>query len=280
MRGVATTPVPEVPIIYVVSDSIGETAELVARAALSQFDPGTMAIRRIAYATEESDIHAVLKEARPGKAVIAYTLISPGLRDLVKAETAKKGIPAVDILGPMMDAIMLLTDLCPRLQPGLIHRLDEDYFRRVEAVEFAVKYDDGKNPAGLKHADVVIIGVSRTSKTPVCMYLAQKRIKAANVPLVPELSPPPELMALPHSKVVGLTIDARQLNEIRRERLRIIGLDPNADYASSQRINRELEYARGIMTELGCPVIDVTNKAVEETVNRVLEVTNRRETRA
>ena len=159
----------------------------------------------------------------------------------------------------------------PRNQAGLIHSLDHDYFKRVEAVEFAVKYDDGKNPLGLLKADIVIIGVSRTSKTPLSMYLAHKRIKVANVPLVPELAPPEELFKVPPYKIIGLLIDPFKLNEIRAERLKTMGLSDTAVYADMNRINEELTYAKGIMRRLHCQIINVSNRAIEETAGIILE---------
>jgi regulator of PEP synthase PpsR (kinase-PPPase family) len=162
--------------------------------------------------------------------------------------------------------------VAPSNKPGLVRRLDEEYFRRVDAIEFAVKYDDGRDPRGLLRADVVLIGVSRTSKTPLSMYLANKRLKVANVPLVPEVEPPQELFELPRERIIGLTIRSEQLNEIRTERLKALGLTAQANYAALDRINQVLEYSAKIMKRLGCPVIDVSNKAIEETANIILEV--------
>ncbi len=158
----------------------------------------------------------------------------------------------------------------PKEEPGLIYRLDEEYFRKIEAVEFAVKYDDGRDPKGIKRADIVLIGVSRTSKTPLSQYLALKRYKVANVPLVPESIPPTELFDIPKEKCFGLLISPEKLIDIRMERLRSLGLKPEAAYAQMDRINRELEYARNLYERIGCQVIDVTNKAVEETANLIL----------
>jgi regulator of PEP synthase PpsR (kinase-PPPase family) len=154
--------------------------------------------------------------------------------------------------------------------------MDEMYYRRVEAVEFAVRYDDGKDPRGIELADIVLIGVSRTSKTPLSMYLAHKRIKVANVPLVPEVQPPEELFKAERGKVIGLTINLEQLNQIRTERLKTLGLEGQANYANPERILEELEYADRIMKRLGCPVIEVTNRAVEETASKILEIYYRR----
>lgn len=260
------------PIIYIVSDSIGETAELVARAAASQFNGGGVEIRRVPYVNDPSEIPEIVEEAGNYNSLIAYTLVLPELREALVKEAQKHNIITVDIMSPMLDALTQLEGCPPKLEPGLVRKMDHEYFRKVEAIEFAVKYDDGKDPRGVLRADIVVIGVSRTSKTPLCMYLAHKRIKAANVPLVPEVAPPEEIFNMPPHKIIGLTIRPSQLNEIRRERLKSLGLTSNADYASMERILKELEYAESVMKKAGCSVIDVTNKAVEETASRVLEL--------
>jgi len=259
-------------VIYIVSDSVGDTAELVARAAASQFNQNAIEIRRVPYVSDPNEISDVIEEAAAFPSLIAYTLVLPELRDILVREAAKRGIPTLDIMTPMIDAISAIVKLQPKLEPGLVRRTDEEYYRKVEAIEFAIKCDDGKDARGITRADLVVIGVSRTSKTPLCMYLAHKRIMAANVPLVPEVSPPEEIFKLPYHKLIGLRIQPQQLNEIRRERLKSLGLTPNADYVSMERILRELEYAEEIMKKIGCPVIDVTNKAVEETASKVLEI--------
>lgn len=260
-------------IIYVVSDSLGETAELVARATVSQFNSGKeVQLRRIPYVHTPEAVDKVLAEARTQRSMIVYTLIMPGLRAHMSQKAAEAGIPAVDVMGPAMDSLKKLLNIDPKLEPGRMHRLDESYFRRIEAVEFAVKYDDGKDPEGLLKADVVLIGVSRTSKTPVSMYLAHKMVKAANVPLIPEIEPPKELFELGPNRVVGLTIQPQQLAIIRRERLRNMGMVYDASYGDLDRIRREISFAMDVFRRIGCQVVDVTNKAVEETANIVLQI--------
>lgn len=259
-------------IVYVVSDSIGETAEFVVKAVSSQFNSGHVDIRRVPFVNDVETIHEVLEEASLGKAMIAYTLVLPELRRVIREESKKLNIVAVDVMGPMMDAFSKLIGVDPHMEPGLIRRLDEEYFRRVAAIEFAVKYDDGKDPRGILLADVVLIGVSRTSKTPLSMYLANKHLKVANLPLVPEVEPPEELFWIPAGKIIGLTINPRQLNEIRKERLKALGLHGQANYASYERILEELDYAEKIMRKLGCPIFDVSNKAVEEVANKILQI--------
>ncbi len=260
------------PVIYIISDSIGETAELVVRAAASQFNGGEVEIRRVPYVNDTSEIPEIVEEASHFNSLIAYTLVLPELRETITAEAKKHSVLTVDIMSPMLDALTKLEGQQPKLEPGLVRKMDREYFRKVEAIEFAVKYDDGKDPRGIMRADLVVIGVSRTSKTPLCMYLAHKSIKAANVPLVPEVAPPEEIFNLARHKVVGLIIRPSQLNEIRRERLKALGLTSNADYASMERILKELEFAEKVMKKAGCSIIDVTNKAVEETASRVLEI--------
>jgi regulator of PEP synthase PpsR (kinase-PPPase family) len=258
------------PIIYVVSDSVGETAELVTKAAISQFNGSGMTLKRYPYVEDKEHIDEVCSLAAMDQGMIAYTLVKPEMRSYIKEKTAKVGIPAVDLIGPIMDEIQRYSGKTPLFEPGLVRKLDEEYFKKVEAIEFAVKYDDGRDPRGILKADIVLIGVSRTSKTPLSQYLAHKRLKVANVPLVPEVDPPEELYQVPAEKCFGLKISPEKLNNIRRERLRSLGLNDQASYANIERIKDELKFFEKIADKIKCPVIDVTNKAVEETANIIL----------
>lgn len=257
-------------LVFVVSDSVGETCELVVRAASIQFHENAIETLRIPFVEDEQTIYDVVTQARAQEAVIAFTLVNEEHRALLTALGSEHGVKTVDLLGDLLDMLSGKLEESPREKPGLIYRLDDDYFRKIEAMEFAVKYDDGRDPRGLKKADIVLVGVSRTSKTPLSQYLALKRYKVANVPLVPESRPPEELFELSPEKCVGLIISTDKLISIRMERLKSLGLKPEADYAQLERINRELEYARGIYERIGCEVIDVTNKAVEETAGLIL----------
>ncbi|SES62153.1 pyruvate, water dikinase regulatory protein [Anaerobranca gottschalkii] len=260
------------PIIYVLSDSLGETAELVVKAAASQFNSGNAIINRVPYVTDKETVNEAIHDAVKDNAMVAFTFVLPELREYTIKLCQLKKLPYVDILGPVMEQLRKITNKEPKFEPGIMRKLDTDYFKRIEAIEFAVKYDDGKDPRGLLRADVVLVGVSRTSKTPLSMYLAHKQIKAANVPLVPEVKPPKELFQVDPKKIVGLIISPHQLNEIRKERLLALGLRDHASYASMERILMELEYAEEIMRKLNCPILDVTNKAVEETASRILKI--------
>lgn len=259
------------PVVYVLSDSIGETGELVVKAAASQFISANVDVRRIPFLSTPADIEDAFQEIAGSRAAVVYTLVRPDLKAALLAKSQELNIVCVDIMGPIMDAIKSVTNTDPVFEPGLIRRLDDAYFKKVEAIEFAVKYDDGKQPHGLAKADLVVIGVSRTSKTPTCMYLAHHGLKAANVPLVPEVPPPEELFALPPRKIVGLSLKPSLLYEIRKERLKVLGLSESVDYANLERIHNELTYATGIMRKIGCPIVDVTSKAVEETAAKILE---------
>ena len=262
-------------IIYAISDSLGETAESVARATASQYDKEPIEIIRVPYIVSEQQIDEVLEDAKVGGHVICHTIVSISLRNYLHTKAKEYGVQAVDIMGPVLNAVGTIADTEPRMTAGMVHKLDQEYFKNVEAIEFAVKYDDGKNPSGFAKADIVILGVSRTSKTPLSMYLAYKKIKAANLPLVPEVPLPEELFKIPPKKIVGLIIDPYKLNNIRSERLRAIGLEDEANYASVERINQELEYAKAIMRRLHCQVLDVSNKSIEETSSFVMQLIDR-----
>ncbi|MDP9727389.1 kinase/pyrophosphorylase [Alicyclobacillus sp. TC] len=264
------------PVVYLVSDSVGETAETVVRAAASQFDGAHIQLRRFAHIDSVGSVEEIVRRAELEGAIIAFTLILPELRTALREQAAQYRVEVVDIMGPMVEALEKVYGFAPHLKAGLVHQLDADYFRRVDAIEFAVKYDDGRDPRGLEKADIIIVGVSRTSKTPLSMYLAHKRMRVANVPLVPEIAPPEELFRLenPH-RIVGLTIRPEELNRIRQARLQALGLTPDASYASPERIELELKYADEVMKRLGCPIIDVSDRAVEETALLVLDLVHR-----
>lgn len=262
-------------LVFIVSDSLGETADLVTRATLSQFSGADVEIRRFPMISSTTEIDGIVRLAKQQPTLIVYTLILPDARERMRELTEKLGIIAIDVMGPMLSGFMHVIGRAPRLQPGLIHQMDETYFRRIECVEFAVKYDDAKDPKGFLLADAILLGVSRCSKTPVSMYLAHRRFKVANLPLVPEIGLPAELQQVPRHRIVGLRVDPMKLSHIREERVKTMGLQHHARYADLERILVEIEYAETIFKRLGCPVVDVTNRAVEETAVRVLELIHR-----
>ncbi len=259
-------------VLYIVSDSVGETAEQVAKAVIGQFETRNYELRRFPFTTEKSQLLEILEEAKKEQAIIIFTMVVNGLREFLIEEAEKVKVQTVDIMTPLLNLVSKRLDLKPKKEPGTIRRLDEKYFKKIEAIEFAVKYDDGKDPRGINKADIVLVGISRTSKTPLSMYLAHRNIKAANVPLVPEVTPPKELFNAPSEKIIGLTTNPRKLIEIRQERLKALGLRDGANYASMERILEELDYADRVMKKLKCPVIDVSTRAVEESASIILEI--------
>ncbi|SOC36319.1 pyruvate, water dikinase regulatory protein [Ureibacillus acetophenoni] len=258
--------------VYVVSDSVGETGEQVVKAVATQFRPNFdhTVIRKFPHITNKEHIDNIAEIAKSNGAIIVFTLVEESMRKYMLETCNQKGVKTFDLLGPMISLFEQETAQKPLEEPGLVHKLDEDYFKKIEAVEFAVKYDDGRDPRGLLLADVVLIGVSRTSKTPLSQYLAHKRLKVANVPLVPEIDPPEELFHVNPKKCFGLVISPEKLNIIRRERLKALGLSDDANYAKHARIEDELKHFYKVVKNIGCEIIDVTNKAVEETANVII----------
>jgi regulator of PEP synthase PpsR (kinase-PPPase family) len=259
--------------VFVVSDSVGETGEQVVKAAVSQFRPNfdNTVIRKFPNIENNDHIEKIVEIAKEQEAIIVFTLVEENMRNFMIEVCDQEQIHWIDLLGPLIRLFEEQIGEPPREEPGLVHKLDAEYFKKIEAVEFAVKYDDGRDPRGLLLADVVLVGVSRTSKTPLSQYLAHKRYKVANVPLVPEVNPPEELFLVDPKKCFGLVISTEKLNVIRRERLIALGLNDDAIYAKHSRIEQEIEHFYKVVENIGCSVIDVTNKAVEETANVIME---------
>ena len=258
--------------LFIVSDSLGETAELVAKAAASQFGQGLEAVslKRFTHIEDETQLGEIAFLAKEQRAVIIYTLVKSEMRTKLKEACMRNGIKCIDLLGPVLDELSVELGEEPVEEPGLVRQLDDDYFKKIEAIDFAVKYDDGRDPRGILNADIVLVGVSRTSKTPLSQYLAHKRYKVANVPLVPEVDPPEELYMINPDKCFGLIISPEKLNSIRKERLIVLGLKDDANYARLERIEKEILHFNKITNKIGCTVIDVTNRAVEETANIII----------
>lgn len=256
----------------ILSDSLGETGEWVARAAASQFPQGEVVFRRYPHLLCRGDVEELFRHLPTADMVVIYTVVLEDVRKAIVQQAAERGVTAVDVLGPLVAAFAGSLGQEPCRSAGRLHRTDTSYFRRIEAMEFAVKYDDGKDPRGLLLADLVLIGVSRTSKTPLSLYLAQRNLRVANLPLLPEVPPPAELYAVGRGRIVGLMATVEVLAGIRQERLTALGLPPRSFYADPERIRTEVQNAQSLFARLGCPVIDVTGKAVEETAAQVLEV--------
>ena len=260
-------------MIYVISDSIGETGRNVVKAAMSQFyGKYPYEIKRFPYISDNDSLLKILEEAKENNAIVVYTLVEEEMCKFIEEYTAKEGIISADLMSDMLKKLSGRLGSKPKREPGIIRKMDESYFKRIDAIEFAVKYDDGKDPRGVLKADLVLVGISRTSKTPLSMYLANKHIRVANVPLVPEVPIPKELADVNSKKIIGLTNSPEKLNQIRSERLKALGLSSRANYANLERILAELDYSDEIFKRLGCPVINVANKAIEETAGIIIDI--------
>ncbi|AHV95980.1 hypothetical protein PSAB_05220 [Paenibacillus sabinae T27] len=257
--------------IVICSDAVGETAEAVVSAALRQFEARPARIKRFSHIAGGREIREAVREAAERRTFVAYTFAQPELTEMMIGEAAAHGVSAVDIMGPVISAISGTFHNPPLARSGLEGRLNEAYFRRVEAMEFAVKYDDGRDSRGIGLAEIVLIGVSRTSKTPLSIYLAHKGYKVANYPLTPEVQAPPELFQIPSRRIFGLTMELESILKIRTERLRSLGLQADADYAAAHRVVEEFTYAEELMRRIGCKVIDVSDKSIEETAGLIID---------
>lgn len=252
--------------IFAVSDSIGETAEQVALAAASQFK-GEAKVKRVPYINSLEDVEELMSEIKVNeKSIVVSTIITVNVREYLTQKCLERNISVINVLGPIINVASSMLNRMPDNNPGAMRKTDEVYFKRIEAMEFAMQYDDSKDYRGLKNADVVLIGLSRTSKTPLCMYLANKGIKAINIPLMPEVEIPNELFEIDRKRIFGLVINPLQLIEIRKKRLdKFHRIPTGIEYASDARILEEFDFADKIMRRLGCRTIDVTQRAIEDT---------------
>ncbi len=276
--------------IFVVSDATGETAERVVRAALRQFDLGELPIdlRVFPHLRHEHDVDTVVAEARAVGALLVSTLVRAEERSLLHKKCDERGVQCVDLIGSLLGRLASYFSVQPRGIPGLLHTVSDEYYQRMEAIEFTVQSDDGRDPQSLQRADLVLVGISRTSKTPLSIYLAQKGYKVANVPLVLDLPPPPELFELqgrhrdgqdaPSTRVFALTIQPDALLQIRRERLLRLHMTPDTSYGQRDYILREIYAARALYSaHPEWPVIDITGKAIEETAADILRIYTRQD---
>jgi hypothetical protein len=261
--------------IYVVSGGSGETAYRMVQAALTQFSRGEGAalVRRFQNVRSMEDLDRVLQMAGEKRAVIIHTTVSRELRDYMALRCAELRLTQVDLFGNLLDTLAIYLRERPEERAGSFHAVGDKYFRRIEAIEFALKYDDGIDMEGLPEADIVLVGISRTSKTPLSMYLAMEGYKVMNVPLVPGVAIPPELDTIPQGRMVGLTIQPDRLQEIRANRLKRLGATGTADsYSDMGRILDELVYAEQVFKQhRRWPVLDVTGRSIEETAGMVLD---------
>ena len=254
--------------IHVLSDSLGETGEMVARAVAAQFDEGAFRIERLPKVSTPEEVRETVRTHCGRFCIFFYTLVTPGLRDEMVALSAE-GVNGVDLLGQSVQLLESVTGVSPTGEAGAVHRTSQDYFDRIAAMEFAVKHDDGRNPEGLTEADIVLIGVSRTGKTPLAVYLAAKGFRTANVPLAREIEPPPELANVDPRRLFGLMTDPDVLMEIRAERMHELG-SWVPGYAERESVELELEESRALMRRLRCIIIHTGARAIEESAQEII----------
>jgi hypothetical protein len=266
---------PKPPVeLHVVSDATGETAARLVQALEAQFPDQEFVEIRHPRVESEDDLQLAVNRMRGRPAVVVYTLVQPELRETMRTLCRRARLHYCDLLGHPIDAVARVSGQAAKMTPGSRPPLNSAYFKRMEAIEFAVRYDDGVTH-GLHDADVVLVGVSRTSKTPLSIYLGYLGHKAANVPVVRGIDLPQELFEIDPAKIVGLTIDAERLLDIRTARVRSMGA-PRKRYAELEVIYSELEEAAALHRRLGCPVIDVSELSVEETAMRIIRLVEKR----
>ena len=259
------TPKKEVNII-IISDSAGDTAFNNAVAAAAQFPDAQINYRRYPFIINKEKLEDTFEEiVQYPNLLLIYSLVKDEMQIPVIRFVREHQIQSVDILSPAIESIQKLTGLKPQQRIGAQHKMNQKYFDRISAMEFAVMYDDGKDPKGFLEADVVLLGVSRTSKTPLSLFLANKNLKVANLPLVPDTHIPKEIYQIDPKKIIGLTNDISVLNEIRRERMISYGLNPDTSYSNVDAIKKELDSAQKLYDQLGCFVINVAHRSIEET---------------
>ena len=261
--------------LHLLSDATGETVEHVVRAALSQFKGLEVKLHKYGNLRTRAHVIQAIEGAASQPGIIIFTLVDPELTQLVWSEVANHGLEAVDLINPLIYKLSYLFEASPKEEPGLLYQINAEYYKRVEAVNYTVKQDDGQELRHLCKADLVLVGVSRTSKTPLSMYLAHKGYKVANVPLVRGIAPPEELFQIDQKRVVGLLIDANRLVELRSARLRNLHQSPRGKYADYQEVEEELEACRQLYKQHPAwQAVDVTNKSVEESASEILRKLN------
>ena len=262
--------------VYAVSDATGELAVSLANSALRQFDSQNIILLRRARIRTPEKLARVVNEAKENKGFIIFTFVSPEMRASMSKLAIEIGVPVVDVMGPVMSHLSQYIEKSPSDQPGLRYRFTLEYLKRNEAIEFSVKHDDGLGLDTLHQADLVLLGISRTSKTPLSVYLAYRGYKTANVPIIRDVPLPEELYGVDPKKIIGLTIDPEKLVELRGVRLARMGRSRMEEYAQIDAIRQEMAYAQRLFVKMGpCPVIDVTLKAVEEVATEILSVLGR-----
>lgn len=256
---------PRKKIIYLVGEGTGETISRIARASLAQFHRENVEVKTFFMVTGEHYILRIIKQAAGDDALVAFSIVQPNVRDILIKEADRRGIKAIDVIGDFIIQLSIFLKEKPMAIPGRQYILDEEYFRRIEAVNFAVKHDDGKLPQGLKLSDLILVGLSRTGKTPLSTYLAHQGWKVANVPVHPNMDTPQDLLQVDQHKVFGLIINIESLVKLREGRLKQLGLEADAKYADPVKVSAEIEWCMEFFKQNPrWRIVDVSNRAIEE----------------
>ena len=259
--------------VIIISDGTGETAKAMTRAAITQFQSKEIFFTRYKNVRTKEHIDSIFQEAALNHDMVIYTIVSPELRKHVQEVSKKEHVRSVDLLGPLLSAFANLFETEPDYQPGLLHAVNDKYFEKVAAVEFTLNHDDGRNLKTLDECDVVLVGISRTSKTPLSIFLSMEGLKVVNIPIILDMPLPENLLQIDQRKIFGLTIDPEALREIRQNRLSKLGTNATGDYADTRKVVEEIEWANKLFDEnRRWPVFNVTNKALEETAAEIVKL--------
>ena len=264
--------------LHLLSDSTGETLENIAKAALAQFDGAEHVVKHFwPMVRSESHLERILTDVAANPGLVLFTLVNRDTRRKLETRCRALGLPAVAALDAVSDAMSNMLGQEAKARPGRQHVMDAAYFARVEAIQFTIAHDDGINAQNWEEADIVLAGVSRTSKTPTSIYLANRGYKTANIPIVPEAPPPPILFQLKHPMVIGLVTGAERLIQVRRNRLLSLNQSPDTDYVNEDKVRAEVAHARRMFADNGWPVLDVTRRSIEESAAAIINLFNERE---
>ncbi len=262
--------------LHLLSDSTGETLENIAKAALAQYDDVETLRHFWPMVRSEAHLERILQEIAQNPGLVLFTLVNPETRRTLESRCRAMGLPAIAPLDPVNHALSNLLGQEAKARPGRQHTLDAAYFARVDAIQFTIAHDDGLLAEDWEEADILLAGVSRSSKTPTSIYLANRGYKTANIPIVVESPPPAELYNLKHPLIVGLTTSADRLIQIRRNRLLSLNQATETSYVEQDAVTREVAYARRMFADNGWPVIDVTRRSIEETAAAIIQLCNER----
>lgn len=263
--------------LHLLSDSTGETLENLAKASLVQFDAADSVIKHFwPMVRSESHLDRILVDIAKNPGLVLFTVVNASTRQKLEDRCSALGIPAVAVLDAVTDALSNMLGQEAKARPGRQHALDDAYFRRVDAIQYTIAHDDGLSHENWEQADIILAGVSRTSKTPTSIYLANRGYKTANIPLVPESPPPDALYKLKNPLVVGLVTGADRLLQVRRNRLLSLNQSPDTSYVDEDKIKAELKYARRIFADNGWPIIDVSRRSIEESAAAIINMVQER----